>query len=94
MAGADDPSSFASPDPSEHPSLDEFGPPHDHSISETLQLWILIPGLIGLIFIGEYIVHVLLSQVQRPYLGVQFVGIACMSVVYCWELSHNLLTMY
>ena len=66
MASADDPSSFASPDPSEQPSLDEFGPPHDHSISETLQLWILIPGLIGLILIvGEYIVHILLSLMGK-----------------------------
>ena len=54
MASADDPSNVFSSDPLEQPSVDEFGPPHDHSISETLQLWILIPGLILLILIGEY----------------------------------------
>lgn len=37
---------------------DEFGPPHPQTVSESLQLWILIPGLIGLIFIGKNVVHV------------------------------------
>lgn len=37
--------------PSEKPSTDEFGPPHDHTVSESLQLWILIPGVIGLILL-------------------------------------------
>lgn len=36
-------------------SEDEFGPPHDHTISDSLQLWIFIPGLlIGFILIGEF----------------------------------------
>ena len=38
---------------SDKPSLDAFGPPHDHTISESLQLWIIIPGLICLIVIGK-----------------------------------------
>ena len=37
--------------PSEEPSMDAFGPPHDHTVSESLQLWILIPGIIGLILL-------------------------------------------
>ena len=37
--------------PSEEPSMDTFGPPHDHTVSESLQLCILIPGIIGLILL-------------------------------------------
>ena len=50
-----DPTNVPSPDPSAEPSVgdDAFGPPHAQAISDTLQLWILIPGLIGLILIGE-----------------------------------------
>ena len=51
-----DPTTSPSPDPSEQgelPSVDSFGPPHPQGISDTLQLWILIPGLIGLILVGE-----------------------------------------
>lgn len=32
---------------------DKYGPPHAQAVSESLQLWILIPGLIGLALIGE-----------------------------------------
>lgn len=54
MDGAD-PTNVPSPDPSEQaePTVDAFGPPHGQTISDSLQLWILIPGLIGLIIIGE-----------------------------------------
>lgn len=50
-----DPTDVPSPDPSgqAEPPVDAFGPPHSQTISDTLQLWILIPGLIGLIIIGE-----------------------------------------
>jgi hypothetical protein len=50
-----DPTTAPSPDPSEHaePSVDSFGPPHAQAISDSLHLWILIPGLIALILIGE-----------------------------------------
>ena len=46
-----DPTDVPPVDPLE--KADAFGPPHEHTISETLQLWILIPGLIGLVLIGE-----------------------------------------
>ena len=36
---------------------DEFGPPHAHQVSNTLQLWILIPGLIALLVVGELRAH-------------------------------------
>lgn len=43
--------------PTETPSAptveDKFGPPHAQGVSESLQFWILIPGLIGLALIGE-----------------------------------------
>ena len=50
-----DPMNVPSPDPSEHaePTVDAFGPPHGQTISDSLQLWILIPGLIGLVLVGE-----------------------------------------
>ena len=32
---------------------DKFGVPHGQAVSDSLQLWILIPGLLGLLFIGE-----------------------------------------
>ncbi len=50
-----DPTTVPPPDPSEHaePTVDRFGPPHAQAISDSLHLWILIPGLIGLILIGE-----------------------------------------
>lgn len=33
---------------------DEFGPPHAQQVSDTLQFWILVPGLVILvILIGE-----------------------------------------
>ena len=50
-----DPTAVPSPDPSEQaePSVDTFGPPHAQTVSDSLHLWILIPGLIGLILIGE-----------------------------------------
>ena len=40
-------------DPTEEPPTDKFGPPHAHQVSDTLQLWILIPGLLILIFVGK-----------------------------------------
>ena len=50
-----DPTNVPSPGPSEHvePTVDAFGPPHGQAISDSLQLWILIPGLIGLVLVGE-----------------------------------------
>lgn len=51
---------MAEADPTDVPPVgqaDAFGPPHEHAISETLQLWILIPGLIGLVLIGESLDH-------------------------------------
>ncbi len=34
---------------------DEFGPPHAQQVSDTLQVWILVPGLILLlILVGKY----------------------------------------
>ena len=46
---------------SEEPSVDVFGPPHDHTISESLQLWIFVPGLISLILLICELLRVLLS---------------------------------
>ena len=51
-----DPTDVPTTDPSEDPSVDAFGPPHDQAISESLQLWILIPGLVGLILVGEKLI--------------------------------------
>ena len=31
---------------------DDFGPPHAQKVSETLQLWILLPGLLAFLLIG------------------------------------------
>ena len=39
--------------PTVPPVEDKFGPPHPQGVSDSLQLWILIPGLIGLVLIGE-----------------------------------------
>lgn len=57
MASAD-PTDVPATDPAEEPYVDAFGPPHAQSVSESLQLWILIPGLIGLILIGESSVYI------------------------------------
>ena len=38
----------------EEPVTDPFGKPHAHVVSDSLQLWILIPGLIILVFVGEF----------------------------------------
>ena len=35
---------------------DKFGPPHAQAVSETLQFWILLPGILLLVaFIGRYL---------------------------------------
>lgn len=41
--------------PTTPPVEDKFGPPHAQAVSESLQLWILLPGLMILLFlIGQY----------------------------------------
>ena len=43
-------------DPSEAPSTspeDAFGRPHAQQVSDSLQMWILIPGILILIVVGE-----------------------------------------
>ena len=40
-------------DQAEEPPTDEFGPPHAQQVSDALQLWILIPGLLIIIFFGK-----------------------------------------
>lgn len=39
--------------PTGTPEVDNFGPPHAHTIAESLHLWILIPGLFIILFIGK-----------------------------------------
>ena len=42
-------------EPTEDPSTspgDEFGRPHAQQVSDSLQMWILIPGLVVLIIAG------------------------------------------
>ena len=40
--------------PSEPTAEDRFGPPHGHQISDSLQLWILIPGALAIVVVvGE-----------------------------------------
>ena len=39
--------------PSVATPTDDFGKPHGQQISETLQLWILIPGLLVFLLIGK-----------------------------------------
>ena len=34
-------------------AADQFGPPHAHAVSDTLQMWILVPGLLAILFGGE-----------------------------------------
>lgn len=48
---------MAKPESEELPSMandeDKFGPPHAQSVSETLQFWILLPGILLLaLFVG------------------------------------------
>lgn len=38
---------------------DKFGPPHGQTVSDSLYLWILIPGLLGLLCVGEWSVVIL-----------------------------------
>lgn len=33
---------------------DAFGPPHSQQVSDSLQMWILIPGLLILAVVGEH----------------------------------------
>lgn len=47
------------------PLEDKFGPPHGQAVSESLQLWILIPGLLGLFFVGFVIYKLLRKQGER-----------------------------
>ncbi len=52
---------MAKPEPDDElPSMandeDKFGPPHAQSVSETLQFWILLPGILLLaLFAGRFI---------------------------------------
>ena len=49
-------------DPTGVPEVDEFGPPHAHTVSESLHLWILIPGLLIIILIGKLRPRVLMCR--------------------------------
>lgn len=37
---------------------DAFGPPHAQKVSDSLQMWILIPGIVILLVVGEEIPRV------------------------------------
>lgn len=39
--------------PAVSPAEDKFGVPHGQAVSDALQLWILVPGLLGLILVGR-----------------------------------------
>lgn len=39
--------------PAEEAVTDSFGPPHGHAVSDSLHLWIILPGLVLVAFIGE-----------------------------------------
>lgn len=90
-----DPTAVPSPDPSEQaePSVDSFGPPHPQTVSDSLHLWILIPGLIGLILIGELkrscIVFVSCSLVTR---GIVLHGVYSACIIL--SFFNSMLCMY
>jgi len=43
--------------PSEPTAEDRFGPPHGHQVSDSLQLWILIPGALVIIVVVVYLLY-------------------------------------
>lgn len=44
---------------------DKFGPPHGQTVSDSLYLWILIPGLLGLLCVGFVMYKLLRKQGER-----------------------------
>lgn len=45
--------------PAVPPVEDKFGVPHGQAVSDSLHLWILIPGLLGILLVGRSLhVHV------------------------------------
>ena len=37
----------------EEPTIDPFGRPHGHSVSDSLHLWIIVPGILIILVVGE-----------------------------------------
>ena len=47
----------------EEPTVDPFGRPHGHAVSDSLHLWIIVPGILIILVVGKQSGGVILSYV-------------------------------